>query len=99
LILASDTIQRSLNFALKQGSERPFTNIHIRSEAMQQDPIVRLAGVLFLGILAGLFLFRWDLVASDEAIGRTVHHKLDRWTGNSYFCGMERCYLQEMRVK
>jgi len=78
---------------------RPFTNTRIRSEAMQQDPITRLAGVLFLGVLAGLFLFRWDLVASDEAVGRTVHHKLDRWTGNSYFCGMERCYLQEMRVK
>ena len=92
-------MQWTLNFALKQGPMRPFTNTRIRSEAMQQDPITRLAGVLFLGVLAGLFLFRWDLVASDEAVGRTVHHKLDRWTGNSYFCGMERCYLQEMRVK
>ncbi len=40
--------------------------------------------LLILVLVVFAWIFRWDIEAAGEGVSQ--HHKLDRWTGNSYFC-------------
>ena len=50
-----------------------------------------LAGVILIGIVAAVWLFRWDIEAGTGTQGAsgTLHFKLDRFTGTSYVCSIQ----------
>jgi hypothetical protein len=43
---------------------------------------------LILVLITFAWLFRWDIKAGAGTNGSatTIHHKLDRWSGESYIC-------------
>ena len=52
-----------------------------------------LAGVILIGIVAGVWLFRWDIEAGSGTSNPAafIHFKLDRFTGTSYACSPVQC--------
>ena len=51
-----------------------------------------LAGVILIGIVAAVFMFRWDIEAGSGTGATAVFHfKLDRFSGTSYICRVDTC--------
>jgi len=51
-----------------------------------------LAGVILIGIVAAVWLFRWDIEAgSGTGASAFIHFKLDRFSGTSYACSAAQC--------